>query len=429
MTAPRIPLLVLFLLSLGPSLNATEPWDAPFAGSPQVILDAANRIPIPESQPVIILLEQHQITIDEAGRFTSKVRKVFRIANDDALEEWASVEQEFQPWHETKPELRARVIGTDGAVHWLEAKTIADSPAEEFDQSIFSDRRVVRAPLPAIAVGAVVEYEITVRETAPLLEAGETKRIIIYDEVPIQRFQLSLSATKNIPLQVVSKLVPESAIHRAESATRIEWKCDWGPLELRKDVEQSLPFDMPNFPYVAFSTGRSWQQVAATYEAIVDQQTRTGDLKLLLQGTDRSHAPLVVSTQIAARLHKAVRYTGLEFGESEIVPHTPDETLKRSYGDCKDKASLLVAALRSVGLKSYVALLSAGFDTDVDANLPGLGVFNHAIVYVEADPPIWIDATSAETKGWRHSSCGPRETGLDRQQGVWRPRQNSRSAC
>jgi tetratricopeptide (TPR) repeat protein len=43
-----------------------------------------------------------------------------------------------------------------------------------------------------------------------------------------------------------------------------------------------------------------------------------------------------------------------------------------------------------------VALLSAGFD--VDANLPGLGVFNHAIVYVDADPPIWIDATSAETR-------------------------------
>ena len=107
---------------------------------------------------------------------------------------------------------------------------------------------------------------------------------------------------------------------------------------------------------------------------------------------------MVVSAQIAARLHKAVRYTGLEFGESEIVPHTPDETLKRNYGDCKDKSSLLVAALRSAGLKSYVALLSAGFDTDVDPNLPGLGVFNHAIVYVAADPPIWIDATSAETR-------------------------------
>src|SRR5437588_166120 len=393
-----VALIILLRLSSSPSVRAAEPWDTPFAANPQAILEAAKRIPVPESQPVLILLEQHQIAVDEGGRITSTVRKVFRVANEDALEQWASVEQEFQPWHETKPELRARVIGTDGAVHWLETKTIADSPAEEFDQSIFSDRRVIRAPLPAMAVGAVVEYEITVRETAPLLDAGEARRIIIYDGVPIQRFWLSLSAAKNIPLQVVSKLVPESTIRRWKTAAKVEWECDWGPLELRKDVEQSLPFDMPNLPYVAFSTGKSWQQVAARYEAIVDQQTKTGDLKLLLQGVDRNQPPLVVSAQIAARLHKAVRYTGLEFGESEIVPHTPDETLKRNYGDCKDKASLLVATLRSAGLKSYVALLSAGFETDVDADLPGLGVFNHAIVYVAADPPLWIDATSAETR-------------------------------
>src|SRR5437588_627294 len=312
-----VALIILLRLSSSPSVRAAEPWDTPFAANPQAILEAAKRIPVPESQPVLILLEQHQIAVDEGGRITSTVRKVFRVANEDALEQWASVEQEFQPWHETKPELRARVIGTDGAVHWLETKTIADSPAEEFDQSIFSDRRVIRAPLPAMAVGAVVEYEITVRETAPLLDAGEARRIIIYDGVPIQRFWLSLSAAKNIPLQVVSKLVPESTIRRWKTAAKVEWECDWGPLELRKDVEQSLPFDMPNLPYVAFSTGKSWQQVAA---------------------------------------------------------------------------------LRSAGLKSYVALLSAGFETDVDADLPGLGVFNHAIVYVAADPPLWIDATSAETR-------------------------------
>ena len=313
------------------------------------------------------------------------------------MDEWASVEQEFQPWHESKPELRARVIDMNGAVHWLEPKTIADSPAEEFDEAIFSDRRVIRAPLPAVAVGSVIEYEITLRETAPLLDAGEARRITIYDGVPIQHFQLSLSAPKSIPIQVVSKLIPDSAIHRRETPGAV-WECDWRPLDIRKDLEGSLPFDVPNFPYIAFSTGKSWQQVAARYEAIVDQQTRSGDLSPLVQNLDHSEPPLALSAQIAARLHKQVRYTGLEFGESEIVPHTPDETLKRNYGDCKDKASLLVAALRSVGLKSYVALLSAGFDTDVDPSLPGLGVFNHAIVYVASDPPIWIDATSAETR-------------------------------
>jgi len=70
MKATRIVvLLVLLTLFSTPPLVATEPWDAPFAGNPQAILDAAKRIPVPASQPVIILLEQ-QIAIDTAGRIT-----------------------------------------------------------------------------------------------------------------------------------------------------------------------------------------------------------------------------------------------------------------------------------------------------------------------------------------------------------------------
>jgi transglutaminase-like putative cysteine protease len=41
-----------------------------------------------------------------------------------------------------------------------------------------------------------------------------------------------------------------------------------------------------------------------------------------------------------------VRYTGVEFGEAAIVPRKPSETLERRFGDCKDKAPLLVAMLR-----------------------------------------------------------------------------------
>lgn len=72
MKPTRIVLLIILLSSA--SVRAAEPWDAPFAGNPQAILDAAKRIPVPESQPVLILLEQRQIVVDEGGRVTSRVR-------------------------------------------------------------------------------------------------------------------------------------------------------------------------------------------------------------------------------------------------------------------------------------------------------------------------------------------------------------------
>ena len=94
-----------------------------------------------------------------------------------------------------------------------------------------------------------------------------------------------------------------------------------------------------------------------------------------------------------ARLGADVKYTGIEFGEASIVPRTPAEVLERRYGDCKDKALLLVALLRAAGIPAQVALLDAGFGPDIDPDVPGFGSFDHAIVYVPGAKPLWIDAT------------------------------------
>jgi tetratricopeptide (TPR) repeat protein len=397
MRAKLFLVVILFSLASG-AARAAEPWDTPFASDTRAQIKAARDIPVPDDQGVVILLEQHKYVIDENGRTVFTIRKVYRILKEDAIEDWSSIEQEYQPWHQSKPELRARVITEDGAVHWLDPKTIGDSPSTEYDANIFSDRRVARAPLPAIKPGAVIEYEIIVRETSPLLDAGEVRRITINDGIPIQRFRLSIEAPSSVALKTIAGVIPESAIRRSSSGGKTQFECDWGPLAPRKKFEGNLPSDVPNFPYVAFSTGKSWQEIASRYETIVDQQIRTGDVNALLQGLDRTGSTLEIATRLAARLHKEIRYTGVEFGESEIVPHTPDETQKRKYGDCKDKASLLVAMLRAAGLRASVALLDAGFDTDANSELPGLGLFNHAIVFVEAEPPLWIDATSAETR-------------------------------
>ena len=155
-----------------------------------------------------------------------------------------------------------------------------------------------------------------------------------------------------------------------------------------------LPSDVPAYSSVTFSTGASWQSVAEDYAKIVDTQLAASDLKPLV---DR-----VVATQqtreqkisaLLQYLDREVRYTGVEFAEATIVPRSPNETLTRKYGDCKDKAALLVAMLRTADIPAYVALLNAGSREDVSAELPGLGMFDHAIVYVPGSPDYWIDAT------------------------------------
>jgi len=73
--------------------------------------------------------------------------------------------------------------------------------------------------------------------------------------------------------------------------------------------------------------------------------------------------------------------------------------LNLEYGDCKDQASLIVAMLRSAGIKAYVALLRVSPDVEIEETLPGFGGFDHAIVYIPGDKPVWIDSTPRFSRG------------------------------
>ncbi|HEX2059562.1 MAG TPA: transglutaminase domain-containing protein, partial [Thermoanaerobaculia bacterium] len=127
---------------------------------------------------------------------------------------------------------------------------------------------------------------------------------------------------------------------------------------------------------------------------IVDKQIADADLQKLVRNaignaTDRRE----VVAKLLAAVQKDIRYAGVEIGEGSIVPRTPKQVLANKYGDCKDKASLLVAMLRIAGFPAHVALLNAGSGFDVLPELPSLAYFNHAIAVVDGDPAIWVDPT------------------------------------
>jgi hypothetical protein len=50
--------------------------------------------------------------------------------------------------------------------------------------------------------------------------------------------------------------------------------------------------------------------------------------------------------------------------------------------------------LRAAGIEAHVALLSVGPGPDLEPSLPGIGAFDHAIVYVPGEEPLWLDPTA-----------------------------------
>jgi len=362
------------------------------------VLAAARAISGAKGADAVILLDEQRYSIDAKGRITTTLRKVYRVLTTDGVEDWSAIAHGYAPWHERKPELRARVITADGSTHWLDPNTITDAPALEFETSIFSDRRMLQAPLPAVAADSVVEYEMVARETAPALDAGSLRRIDVWDATKIQRLHLVVDAAARVPLKALSQLIPTEAIRRTETKAGVHIECDWGPIDAKKDWEPSVPFDTAGHPVFEFSTGRSWQDLAAQYGAIVDSRIGPAGLSGFGDPPQPGESTAATAARLVAALHKQVRYTGLELGDAAVVPVAPSDVLVRRYGDCKDKATLLVAALRAAGLKANVALLSTGFGLDVNPALPGFGLFNHAIVYIDAPDPLWIDATAQYTR-------------------------------
>jgi len=171
-------------------------------------------------------------------------------------------------------------------------------------------------------------------------------------------------------------------------------------IEAAYNSDIDLATNEPNEPTMEFATGESWKSVAASYAALADPQTVVEDAKAILPG-DLPAGPGVARAAkiqaIVARLHAEVRYTGVEFGAAKLTPMRPSEVIKRHYGDCKDKATLLVAMLRAAGIPANLALLDVGPGEDVEDGLAGMNQFDHAIVYVPAsgnDAAVWIDATA-----------------------------------
>lgn len=390
---PRLALSLLLLASL--PLSASEPWDAPFSADPKALVDAAQAVSADDAG-VVVLLDEARYTFDESGRSTLAQHVVYRVANESGVEHWSTVEALWAPWYQEKPEIKARVISKDGSVHEFDARALTETPAPEESLDIFSDNRVLRAPLPAVAVGAVVEQLITYKDKSPMVDAGTSGRFFFGRGVPVHRARLVLDAPSSLTLRVVNRTSPVVDPKKETVDGRQRTTYEVSDIKAIDWMEFNLPFDQSGRPYTAFSTGKSWADVAKRYSEIVDKQ---------IAGSSPTLAPLVKAASVAsskradvvaailAAIQKDVRYAGVEVGEGSVIPRPPQDVLSHKYGDCKDKATLLVAMLREAGISAHVALLRAGDDLDVSNELPGFGDFNHAIVVVDGDKPLWVDPT------------------------------------
>ncbi len=223
----------------------------------------------------------------------------------------------------------------------------------------------------------------------------------IESTVPVERWRLVVEAPRTRTLSIGGRGVPEPNI--SEPADRPDVRVyDLVATHIPRLVaEPGMPPFFQVARYASVSTYQSWRALGDWYaelvreQLVLDEDLRELAHELVAGATDDEEKVRRVYEHVVT----STRYVGIELGIHGWKPFPVTEVYRRKYGDCKDKASLLVALLEEVGVEARLALVRTADNGLLAGEPASMWAFNHAIAYVPA-LDLFLDGT-AERSGYR----------------------------
>jgi|GEM_PF-5363599 len=379
-------------------LFAQQPWEEPFHNDQAALLSAVEALGPVSGDHFADGIYQHTLLRWEADRRrTITQRTVYKVVNAAIGADILRAAGAWAPWFQNTPVIKARVITPDGRERWLDPKTLSEQAAPAILRGAYEGLRNLVGPLPGLADGALVEIEVQTRDRRPLLDSPITQSTPIVDVMPSRRIVVEIDAPADFDLQWKPRSLPDLQVEESAEGRRRRVRFTVNDVEAfgANPWARLASGGLYGLPTLSFSTGGAWNEVAAAYHRLVEKQLDGKPVPGDWPAADEDR--LTTITSLAKQVHEKVRYEALLLGQASIQPRRPAETLERGYGDCKDKALLLKALLAEAGIESRLALVNAAAADDIDPDLPGFGTFNHAILYLPGEQPLWIDATAEFT--------------------------------
>jgi hypothetical protein len=341
------------------------------------------------------LLKDVALTVDSDGQKTLVFRRQLEILRRDAVDEVGDISVPYNAFRSTARVLRAETRTADGRRLPVPKEDIRDLIPEDVQgYQMYDDVRQLTFSMPGLAPGAILDYEVEIRERRPVMPGQFWDTQFLDDYVPVatSRFVVTLPARREFAARAGGTGVASNEVVQG-SRRVLTWE--------RRDIP-AVPWEFQGPPpeeyrtFVRLSSLTNWDTVGQWYAGVLaglDWNAAPVREKAaqLVQGHTGDLARIQALYEFAAQ---DVRYVGVELGRSDFTPHPPAQTLKNMYGDCKDKAALLVALMRAAGLTGHVALVRPNQAGPLDHQAPHPNQFSHAIVHVPRPAgPLWIDAT------------------------------------
>jgi hypothetical protein len=134
----------------------------------------------------------------------------------------------------------------------------------------------------------------------------------------------------------------------------------------------------------AINSFSNWQQMGAWYEILTRRRAEASpEIKQKVAVlTSSSRSQVEKMRAIASFVQHDVRYVAIELGIGGWQPHSAPDVFTHLYGDCKDKATLMSAMLREIGVESYYVAINTERGALTSATPAHLG-FNHVILAIK----------------------------------------------
>lgn len=367
--------------SLGPSIQTLfehSPW-GPLRG------DA-------DPPPVRILYDHTHLDLDSEGRLIRQHRVVIEVLKPLAAIPWQMVRI---PHH---PALEELTLGT--LTHLQAGKNrppkITHEGLSDVDARLYYDAVVDVIDFGALQEGDRLAWEWRSVERHPDRQGIRMHGALIplqgYAPIALKLLTLGPNAQKKFHIALESR-----KLWIQQRAGVLELR---GIPALRQELNRLRGASALSYAHVSVLS--SWDSVRTLYREILTPllTPKPKITALAQQWSKGQHTSSDIIRALYLEVTRRVRYVGLEFGQHSFTPADPLETLSRGFGDCKDRAILMIALAQALGIELQFAMVRTASAGRVEIEgAASLGVFNHAALY-SPDLKRFLDPTLAHYDPW-----------------------------
>ncbi|RTL59203.1 MAG: DUF3857 domain-containing protein [Sphingobacteriales bacterium] len=363
------------------------------------LLQNLNDTALIKNANILMQEETIQLEISEIDRSSYKVHQIFTVLNEQGKDALDFVQYTSKQVNLEDAEIK--VYDANGKQKDKFKKK--DMITRATGDGLIEDGYIIYYRIAASKYPVTVElnYEIKFKRT-DFLPAYD----IMFSHEAVVKSSFTVKVLKSLDIRYKEKNIKLTPLVTEDGAYKIyQWSAsNLKPLEYEEGSVQirsrypSIHLAPNKFSYYG-NPGEltSWKKfgewIANLYKDLdelpADRKAFFMDLVKDVK-TDTDKAKIIYNY-----LQKNFRYVSIQLGIGGLKPFAASFTDQKKYGDCKGLSNYMKAALKAVGVKSYVALINAEYDSEpVDADFP-CNEFDHVILCIpQTKDSIWLECTS-----------------------------------